>query len=98
MKRRQFAQALGIGTVLAAAPAFVPVALAAETMEEVKKRGVLRAGVRQDVPGFGIVDEKGQTVGFDIDIAAELAAVNAVMAGCRPEYFPVVVAALTVSV
>jgi len=73
MKRRQFAQALGIGTVLAAAPAFVPAALAAETMEEVKKRGVLKAGVRQDVPGFGIVDEKGQTVGFDIDIAAELA-------------------------
>ena len=34
---------------------------------------VLRAGVRQDVPGFGIVDEKGRTVGFDIDIATELA-------------------------
>jgi polar amino acid transport system substrate-binding protein len=29
--------------------------------------------VRQDVPGFGIVDEKGRTVGFDIDIATELA-------------------------
>jgi polar amino acid transport system substrate-binding protein len=73
MKRRQFTQALGIGAVLAAAPPFATAALAAETMEEVKKRGVLRAGVRQDVPGFGIVDEKGQTVGFDIDIAAELA-------------------------
>jgi polar amino acid transport system substrate-binding protein len=43
------------------------------TLDEVKQRGVLRAGVRQDVPAFGSVDEKGQTVGFDIDIAAELA-------------------------
>ncbi|HTR83131.1 MAG TPA: ABC transporter substrate-binding protein [Reyranella sp.] len=73
MRRRQFAQVLGIGAVLAAAPPFAIEALAADTMEEVKKRGVLKAGVRQDVPGFGIVDEKGQTVGFDVDIAAELA-------------------------
>jgi len=43
------------------------------TLDDVKQRGTLRAGVRQDVPGFGTVDEKGQTVGFDVDIAAELA-------------------------
>jgi polar amino acid transport system substrate-binding protein len=43
------------------------------TLDLVKQRGVLHAGVRQDVPGFGSVDEKGQTVGFDVDIAAELA-------------------------
>jgi polar amino acid transport system substrate-binding protein len=42
-------------------------------LDEVKQRGVLRAGVRQDVPGFGSVDEKGQTVGFDVDVATELA-------------------------
>jgi polar amino acid transport system substrate-binding protein len=29
--------------------------------------------VRQDVPGFGVVDEKGETIGFDVDIAAEIA-------------------------
>ena len=45
----------------------------ANTLEEVKKRGVVRVGVRQDVPGFGIVDEKGETVGFDVDIANEMA-------------------------
>ena len=43
------------------------------TLDQVKQRSVLRAGVRQDVPSFGSVDEKGQTVGFDIDVAAELA-------------------------
>ena len=43
------------------------------TLDEVKQRSVLRAGVRQDVPAFGSVDEKGQTVGFDVDVAAELA-------------------------
>jgi polar amino acid transport system substrate-binding protein len=45
----------------------------ASTLDDVKKRGVLRAGVRQDVPGFGSVDEKGKTVGFDVDIATEIA-------------------------
>jgi hypothetical protein len=30
----------------------------------------------------------------DVVVTAELAAINAVMAGCRPEYFPVVVAAV----
>jgi polar amino acid transport system substrate-binding protein len=43
------------------------------TLDDVKQRGLLRAGVRQDVPGFGSVDEKGQTVGFDVDVAGELA-------------------------
>lgn len=42
-------------------------------LDEVKERGVLRAGVRQEVPSFGFVDESGKTVGFDIDIATEVA-------------------------
>ncbi|MBI2737008.1 MAG: transporter substrate-binding domain-containing protein [Rhodospirillales bacterium] len=68
MKRRLFIA--GAGLVLAAGPALAQAP--ANTLDEVKKRGVLRVGVRQDVPGFGIVDEKGETVGFDIDIAREI--------------------------
>lgn len=68
MKRRLFIA--GAALVLAAGPALAQAP--ANTLDEVKKRGVLRVGVRQDVPGFGIVDEKGETVGFDIDIAREI--------------------------
>ena len=39
-------------------------------------------------------DVVGEVPTRDATVTAELAAVNAVMAGCRPEYFPVVVAAL----
>ena len=75
MKRRQVITALGLGIALAPTPFLAGTAQAqtATTLDEVKKRGVLRAGVRQDVPGFGLVDEKGNTIGFDIDVAAELA-------------------------
>ncbi len=68
MKRRLFIA--GSGLLLVAGPALAQAP--ANTLDEVKKRGVVRVGVRQDVPGFGIVDEKGETVGFDIDIANEV--------------------------
>jgi polar amino acid transport system substrate-binding protein len=75
MRRRDFAAALVLGGTLMSIPFLTRPAQAqtGNTLEEVKKRGTIRVGVRQDVPGFGIVDEKGKTVGFDIDIAAELA-------------------------
>ena len=70
MRRRDLVA--GTGLLLLAGPALAQTSLA-NTLEEVKKRGLVRVGVRQDVPGFGIVDEKGATVGFDVDIATELA-------------------------
>ncbi|MBI5166814.1 MAG: transporter substrate-binding domain-containing protein [candidate division NC10 bacterium] len=48
-------------------------ALAADTLDEVKARGKLIAGVKADFPPFGFIDEKGQNTGFDIDIAREFA-------------------------
>jgi polar amino acid transport system substrate-binding protein len=77
----------GAGLLLLAGPALAQTPLA-NTLEEVKKRGLLRVGVRQDVPGFGIVDEKGDTVGFDVDIATELAR----RLGVRIELVPVTAA------
>jgi len=84
MDRRTFAKMVGLGAFVGL-EAIVGGVLAsfadggaaraedASTLDEVKGRGSLRAGVRQDVPGFGSVDEQGRIVGFDVDIAAELA-------------------------
>ena len=70
MRRRQLFLA-GTALALVAGPALAQ-APAGNTLEDVKKRGVVRVGVRQDVPGFGIVDDKGEIVGFDIDLAKEI--------------------------
>ena len=45
----------------------------AGTLQDVKARGKLLAGVKTDFPPFGFVDEKGVNKGFDVDIAKGLA-------------------------
>lgn len=42
---------------------------AAGTLDEVKKRGTLIAGVKTDFPPFGYIDSAGKNVGFDVDVA-----------------------------
>jgi len=42
-------------------------------IEEVKARGILRAGVKNDAPHLGFVDEKGNLVGFEIDLITDIA-------------------------
>jgi polar amino acid transport system substrate-binding protein len=42
-------------------------------LEEIKDRGVLRAGIRFDNPPHSFIDEDGNWVGFDVDIAEALA-------------------------
>ena len=46
---------------------------AASTLGEVMERGEVVAGVRFDSPPYGSVDADGQNVGFDIDLAREIA-------------------------
>ncbi len=60
---------LGLGLV------FTPInpAQAESTLEVVKKRGVLIAGVKKKVPNFGMTNEKGEIVGFDIEIVKGIA-------------------------
>ena len=41
----------------------------AGTLEDVKARGKLIAGVKTDFPPFGFLDQKGVNKGFDLDIA-----------------------------
>lgn len=42
-------------------------------LDVVLERGTLIAGVKTDYPPFGYIDENGDTVGFDIDIAKNIA-------------------------
>jgi len=44
-------------------------AAAGSTLDEVKKRGKLIAGVKTDFPPFGYVDSAGKNLGFDVDVA-----------------------------
>ena len=44
----------------------------AGTLQDVKKRGKLIAGVKTDYPPLGFLDKKGVNRGFDIDIAKAL--------------------------
>jgi polar amino acid transport system substrate-binding protein len=49
-------------------------AWAADTLGDVRSRGVLIVGVRDDVPPFGFIDrDTGETVGIDVDLAAAVA-------------------------
>jgi ABC-type amino acid transport substrate-binding protein len=55
--------------VLAALLALAGLAEAQGTLETVKKRGKLIAGVKTDFPPFGYVDASGKNLGFDVDVA-----------------------------
>ena len=48
-------------------------ALASDTLAEIKKKGVLVAGVKDSTPPFGYVDESRQIVGYDIDFVNAIA-------------------------
>jgi ABC-type amino acid transport substrate-binding protein len=48
-------------------------ARAQATLEAIKSRGTLLAGVKYDTPPFGYVDQSNQVIGFDIDLVKEIA-------------------------
>ncbi len=41
----------------------------AQTVESIKARGVVNIGILVDVPPYGILDDKNQPAGYDIDVA-----------------------------
>lgn len=45
------------------------------TLDTIQGRGVLVVGVKADFPPFGYINERGQHVGFDVDLAHEVAGV-----------------------
>jgi general L-amino acid transport system substrate-binding protein len=66
---------LFVATLLACAGlAAVGSAAIAGTLDEVKKRGVLRCGIAPNNPGFAFTDNQGNQRGFDVDICRALGA------------------------
>lgn len=66
--------AVGLLALVAGATVRVADAQAPEsTLQKVLKRGTVIIGTRSTTPGFAFKDEKGELVGFDIDLAREVA-------------------------
>ena len=74
-RRRFFKQAAVASGGAAAALAMPTIAAecAKSARDTVKEAGVLRAGVTNEVPYFGFIDERGNHVGFECDLVAEIA-------------------------
>ena len=71
MKKLSYLSALLLSATLLA---MVPFAFAGDsTLDTVLKRGKVIVGVSSEAPPFGFIDEKGELVGFDIDIAKLIA-------------------------
>ncbi len=65
-------RAVGLAAVLAVLGTLAS-ARADGTLDAIKARHKLIAGVKNDTPPFGYIDEKNEVVGFDIDIVREIA-------------------------
>jgi ABC-type amino acid transport substrate-binding protein len=69
-RRWQIAGGRGLVALLAVVlPIVLNGTVGAGTLDEVKKRGKLVAGVKADFPPFGYVDSAGKNLGFDVDVA-----------------------------
>ncbi|MDB5945019.1 MAG: amino acid transporter substrate-binding protein family [Ramlibacter sp.] len=72
LQRRTFAgavAALGLGAVLTAAAPFA----AAQTVDELKKKGELTVGLLVDFPPYGTTNASNQPDGYDADVARLMA-------------------------
>jgi cystine transport system substrate-binding protein len=63
-------------------------------LERVKKTGVLKVGLEGTYPPFNSQDEKGELVGFDVDVAKALAAKLGAKAEFQPAQFAGLLGAL----
>jgi polar amino acid transport system substrate-binding protein len=86
--RKQLMKKLVTLFMLAALAAFSSNALAAppaDTLAEVKKKGILVVGVKDSLPPFGFIDEKSRSiVGYDIDFVNAIAKKMAVKIELKP--------------
>ena len=76
LPRRRFMKQVSVAGGTAAAALALPAAsaeCAKSTVDTVKEAGILKAGVTSEVPYFGFIDEKGNHVGFECDLVAEIA-------------------------
>lgn len=52
---------------------FLPVAASADVLDEILKRGVLRVGMEPGYMPFELTNQRGEIIGFDVDIARRMA-------------------------
>ena len=64
---------LGIGVFALAAAAWVQAPAAAQTLDKIKQRGVIVVGTKADYKPFGFRDPSGKIVGFEPDMAEDVA-------------------------
>jgi len=68
--RRKFLALAALFGVLALA---TRIPASAQTLDDIKKRGVINIGTLVDYPPFGLLDSSGQPVGYDPDLARKFA-------------------------
>ena len=73
LRRKRFMKRL-IVILACIIPMVLVSAAVAGTLDDVKKRGYLKAGVNGDLFGFSMPDEKGEWKGLDVDAAKAIAA------------------------
>jgi polar amino acid transport system substrate-binding protein len=79
-------QRIAAGIAAVAAVILIAGPLAAQTLEKIKQRGVLTVGTKADYKPFGFRDTNGSIVGFEPDLARDVAE----RLGVRLELEPVV--------
>src|SRR3569833_2628090 len=62
------------GAVAVAAAVFVAQGASAQTLKQVKDRGVLNCGANGQLAGFGLPDAQGNWAGLDVDVCRAVAA------------------------
>jgi polar amino acid transport system substrate-binding protein len=68
--RRQFGI---LGSASAITLAMSPSRVFAQTIEDIKQRGVVRIGVLSELPPWGFLDANGQLAGYDVDVGQLIA-------------------------
>ncbi len=53
--------------------AALPATLLADTLDDIRKRGVLRVGMEPGYMPFELTNKKGEIIGFDVDVAKRMA-------------------------
>ncbi len=67
-------KSLAAGALALGAIALSGTAYAGPTLDAVKKKGFLQCGVHTGIPGFSSLDEKGNRVGFDVEVCRAISA------------------------
>src|ERR1700733_1946700 len=72
-RERSMRKCLAIAGMIIVGWVAAPTSLAAQTLDKIKERGVLVVGTKADYKPFGFRDPTGAIIGFEPDLAREVA-------------------------